>query len=212
MLHYNFTEHSKKCDLEKKESKRKTIDSNKQDYDWLFSFHIPCRIETRIFFLKGQFVLITMNSCVQHIDSELGFMEFLINNCLEYNFNVDKKLICNVERSCDVQNNWKNETKRNQLFNDRHQEVNHIYHNAAGKEYAICTTYDFGTYVSNRIELYDEYKKTKKYIEDNFKYSESLKQKCDELYNNNSIYALNDQALVVRTINELISNIKNQIK
>lgn len=212
MLHYNFTEHSKKCDLEKEKRKQKTISASKQEHDWLFDFHIPCQIETRIFFLKGQFVLITMNNCMQHLHSELDFMEFLINGLMDKKINVSKKLICNIKKSCTLGDNWKNETRRNELFNQRHDEVNHIYHNAAGKEYAICTTYDFGTYVSNRIELYDEYKKTIKYIEDNFKHFESLKQKCNELYNSNSIYAINEPALVVRTINELISNIKNQIK
>ena len=212
MLHYNFTEHSEKCDLEKEKRKQKTITASKQEHDWLFDFHIPCQIETRIFFLKGQFVLITMNNCMQHLHSELDFMEFLIKGLMDKKINVSKKLICNIKKSCTLGDNWKNEALRNQLFNQRHDEVNYIYHNAAGKEYSICTTYDFGTYISERIDLIDEYKKTKKYINENFEHTSVLERQCDALYNYNAVYKLRDSALVVRTIDELISNIKNKIK
>lgn len=203
MLHYKLIDHSEKC-LEKK---KKSIGST-------FGISIPCHIKTKLFLLKGQFILVTMNSCKQHLHSDLDFMEYLINSCAENTLKKHKKIYYNTERSIVLDKNWKNKKNRERLFNERHEEVNYIYYDNAGKKYGICTTYDFGTYIGCRVDFCNEYKKTIKYIDENFEHQEkeNLSSLSKELYENNNVYQLYDTKLVMRTTEELISNIKNKIK
>lgn len=211
MVHFKLTEHTEKCKQEKREYELKTISSNKDLY-FLHNFYIPCQVKCTIFFIKGEFIIIEHSSCSQHLSNYLDFQEFLIKKCLSQYFNPKKKLIYNVKRSCQIGKNWKNERSRNILFNESHEEVNHIYYDNASKQYAICTTYDFGTYLSNRIDLTNEYYETVEYIKNNIHDNECILDKCQELYVENRVVEANDQALVVRSIDELISNIKTKIK
>lgn len=212
MKHIQLTEHSNECVAKKQKWKEKT------DKKW-YEVYYPCSTNVILFYVKGEFILFELAECNRYDKcSRLNDNEYWVKEILKLfsNQNPKKTLYYTFNRGITDYRNWRNETKRNIIYNERHSEINYIYHSASKKEYYFTTDYDFLSFINNNTNIHNEIKKTAEYIKQTFPDQENklLRQLDDLGYKNSMPYDinLNNDKFVYRTMNELIKTIKTETK
>ena len=94
---------------------------------------------------------------------------------------------------------------RNKNLKKYHNEINFIYSDNAGKQYAITNRIPFMDSIINQDEILSNYKICKDYLIKNG--IDYLIKELDELYNYNHFFEF-DKIEVFKTIDHLIDNIK----
>lgn len=196
MKHYQLIEHTDLC-KKRKEEHKKALDT---DNGFLFSFH-NCHINNLVLFIQGEFIIIEYSDCIQGNMHHLDFKEAIIKKILKSS---KKKLYYNLERSVKYGEAWKNEASREKMFNEMHTEINYRYSDNAGKDYCFATEYNFGSFFTNLADLDNEYNETIKYLKN---YNLDLKEEVRDLYYSNYIPEFENNAVICKTIKELINKI-----
>lgn len=207
MVHHKITEHREYCKIQTKLQKEKLENLNESDPNIEFNkslINIGCGGGTSfILMVKGTFHIVEMSNCFNSLDFKLEIIKEILSTIKS-----KQKIFYKVKRSISDYENWKNEAKRELLYNNKHYEINYAYYDNRKKEYYFTTEYDFASYLINLNDFEIEYKKTKKYlIENSLNY---LLYELDNLYHLNSLpYQLNHNKDVIihKTINEFVKNI-----
>jgi len=157
--------------------------------------------ERFLFFIKNKFVLITYHNCIHNGLTHLEFKQDLINSIIVKNKIYD---VYDLER-IHLDRILKEYRLRNKNLKKYHNEINFIYSDNAGKQYAITNRIPFMDSIINQDEILSNYKICKDYLIKNG--LEHLIKELDELYNYNHFFEF-DKIEVFKTIEHLIDNIK----
>jgi len=154
-----------------------------------------------IFYIKNKFYLIKYFRCLESGDKYGLYQNWIgqilgktkiIEHYLIDRYTLDERLIESIKFSRQIKRTL--------------QQVNHVYYNAAGKEFAITTKMNFINELTNDITA--EYKNAIEYLKENdYDY---LIPELSKLYEANNIY-VND-VTICKTVDYFIETIKKQIK
>lgn len=172
--------------------------------------------ENFICYLNGEFILI------EYCDKILprgfdSFPDFALKFIRAINKNMNKKtrkiLYSSFSKSnelryiCDQK--MKNEASRNLIFSSAYKEVNLIYCDNAGKEYAIVNDIIFSDLLGDHAMTFEKYEKAKEYLKS--VYLEDRISEIEELYRSNTVISMSN-AKILTSSNQLINNIKTEVK
>lgn len=156
-----------------------------------------------LFFLGTKFILITYHQCMEHLQ-EYDFKKQLINQVIEDN-NIFE--FYEVQKSVNVADTLREFRIRNQALKNKIQQVNYLYEDLCGKQYAITTTIDYFDWLCNQDEIdqnFEDAKDTMLKKEYNW-----LLPQLKELYLANKVYNQSETEYH-KTIEHIIKSI-NQI-
>lgn len=157
--------------------------------------------ERFLFFIKNRFLIITYHRCIHNGFTHIEFKQDLINKVITKNKIYNK---FDIER-VHLDTILKDYRLRNKNLKKYHNEINFIYSDATGKQYAITNTIPFMDSICNQDEILSNYKICKDYLIKNG--LDYLMKELDELYNYNHHYEF-DKVEIFKTIDHLIDNIK----
>lgn len=159
-----------------------------------------------LFFVGNEFILITYHKCMEGGDG-YNFKKELIEQVIE-KFKIFPRY--EVNRGVDVEKNLKNFRLRNIPLRKFIKQVNFIYSDATGKEYAITTLIEYLDSICNEDAIRKNYKEATEYLS-NYKY-DSLLDELYSLYSANSFGNINDAAECHKTTEHIIKSIRQLIK
>ena len=162
--------------------------------------------ERFLFFLGNRFGLITYHRCLSRYD-HYDFKKFLIEKVIT-NSKVFEKW--EVNRGVSVASELRNFRLKNKELRKYIQQVNYIYSNASGKEYAITTKTDYLDTICNQDELDKNFKKAEAFLKS--KEYDWLLPKLKALYNANTFVRSWDDLEVFKTTEHLIKSINQLTK
>lgn len=191
MKHVVWEEHSSLCD--------KIIYRNG------YAFGCELKPNHFIFYANNDFVMLTYFMCMEHGDAP-DFKMRIINSCIG---SAKKHDLFSVERGRYGSSISRN-LKTNNILKKHHTQINHIYADACGREYAITTTHPYIDDLCNQENLTNNYSKAKDYLI-NGNYDEYLIEELDNLYVLNKMYD-NSAIEHIKTIDQLIKLINQQTK
>jgi hypothetical protein len=202
MLEHYIDSHSCEC-LKENERYELLIDSVKE---YSFNGYDICNKNPKrfLFFIKNKFVLITYHSCIHPGQSHIEFKQELIKKIIVNNKIYNKFEIGRVHLDVVL----KQYRLRNKNLKKYHDEINYIYSDNAGKQYAICNEIPFIDSICNQDEILENYKIAKEYLIKNG--LEYLLEDLDELYYSNHHFEF-DKVEIFKTIDHLITNLQKQI-
>ena len=170
-----------------------------------------CRLnpQTEVILFNNEFIIITYNSCLQSGKSSNEFILELIKNS---NTATKKKEIGKYffsEKSYKLTE--VTDIKRNMLADMKKAiiEYNYIYHDNAGKRYAIVSYHSYEDQLFNWDRLNEEYTKTIDYLNNKI-HLHYLDEEVKNLFNANFIYPVNNEITIHKTIESIIKEI-NQL-
>jgi hypothetical protein len=202
MVEYYIDSHSNDC-LSYNEKYNNVNDEMKS---LVFNSYDVCNRNPKrfLFFIKNKFIIITYHSCILYGQSHLDFKQELIKKIIVNNKIYNKFEIGRVHLDVVL----KEYRLRNKNLKKYHDEINYIYSDNAGKQYAICNEIPFIDSICNQDEILENYKIAKEYLIKNG--LEYLLEDLDELYYSNHHFEF-DKIEIFRTIDHLVNNLKNQI-
>lgn len=166
--------------------------------DWCFT-------NTTLLMVKGEFIVIEYQNCLElssHIDFNLALVKQILKRCSHTE-------LSKVEKSIALDKSWSNQKKREMIYNSKHREVNYIYANNAGKLYSINSLMNFGEAVEIQERLDSELNDVIDYLQENN--LQHLIENAKDLHRFNFTYQLRKDEYIVRAIDEIVTNIKQQI-
>lgn len=193
--HIHFDYHSSLCSENPREfslSQREYCEMNKQEV---------------VIFIKNQFVLITYNKCVANHEYE--FIQEISNTIHK---NSKTKDLLRVERSVNINEDFRRNRLRGVQFKNYSEEVHYIYYSAS-RAYAITSKMKYLDYFTNRLDFREKYNAFIEYISDEkncVEQVEYLKNCAEKLYRENFIIEPT-KLETYRTVNNLITNLKKQL-
>jgi hypothetical protein len=173
-----------------------------------------------VLYLRKQFILIEYNYDVKHKDfrcySENEFALYLIK-AINGNAVKDKKLRgYDTRKSQSISDKILREKNKEMLFFKKHFEINYLYGDNAGREYAITTDAMFTDLVDTNISISDELKSFKNYINElpiERQVKEYLTESAEHLaYKNRQILGHINEKFVVQSTEELIKLMNKKLK
>lgn len=215
MIHIKFFD-KEKCQKEYDEIQQKMCHSgNKTDVDFYKSmmlssfFNKNLASNYALIFIYGEFVLIEYNNDNIGYKSEPDFIKDVIQRI--YNANGDKFKIkrFDTNKSVRIDNkDFKKEVELSKLLSGFYKEINYIYSDNAGKQYAIVTDVMGIELNENRESKLNNYLEAKKYLnENNLNF---LRSGIDELYDKSDKVYFSEKA-ILNSIDELVNQIKTEI-
>ncbi len=159
--------------------------------------------ERFLFYLNGQFALITYNKCLE-FGNHLNYKQDLIDKIITQNKIYD---IWDVER-VNIEMALQNYRRTNHLKKYISQ-VNYIYSNNAGKEYCITTRVKFVDALINNDALIKNYKAGIISLEE--KKLDYLLPQLEKLYKANIFYC-DSEIEICKTIDHLVTQINKLTK
>lgn len=170
-------------------------------------FNRMCEINPKrfLFFLGTKFVLITYHYCMAAYD-EYDFKKRLVKKVIDDSQIFD---LYEIERGVDVKSTLQEFRIRNQSLRKQIQQVNYIYSDATGKEYAITTTLDYLDWLCNQDDIDQNYEAAKDMITKN-QYDWLLPQ-LDQLYFSNKVYNQHETEYC-KSIDHIIQEINKYTK
>lgn len=157
-----------------------------------------------LFFLDNKFGIVTYFSCMENYD-EYGWKMTIINQIITNNKIYESY---KVNKSISVAKELANFRKSATLANKVMQQVNYIYADNAGREYAITTKTKMLERLMNNEDIQNAYIDAKEFIlEKGYKH---LLPQLENLYINNSIGVFESD--IAKTIPHLIKLITKKTK
>lgn len=155
-----------------------------------------------VFYADFDFYLVTVPNCLlPKYANEPEKKRFMIEIMYK-----QKKLKCNVQKSWEAGKKLKAMMRGDAEINELQYEVNAVYENLTGKQYAIVTKKHFIDFVINQDTLRDNYEKAIQYLKDIDR--ERFVDEVTELYYYNAFERL-EPAILVKTIDHLTKQLKN---
>lgn len=173
-------------------------DHSCRNNDWCFN-------DSTLLMVKGEFIIIEYNRCLEfssHIDFNLALTKQILKKSSHTELH-------KVQKSIALDKSWSNQKKRDMIYNSKHREVNYIYSDNAGRLYCINSLVDFGEAVEIQSKLDTELNEALDYINENNLHH--LTDKAKQLHQFNFTYQLRKDEYIVRAIDEIVTNIKQQI-
>jgi hypothetical protein len=170
----------------------------------IVNMHDACKLSyfEFVFYADFEFYLISVPNCIlPNYLNEPEKKRMLIESLYK-----QKKLKYNVEKSWDAGKKLKAMLKGEAEINELKHEVNAIYENMTGKEYAIVTKKPFIDFVVNADTFRDNYNKSIKYLQENDK--ERFIPEVEDLFDMNAMYNL-QPVILIKTIDHLTKQLKN---
>ena len=160
--------------------------------------------ERFLFFLGNQFFLITYHSCLSHdkYDFKKSLIEQLIGK-----YKIFERW--NVNRGVNTEKDLKDFRIRNKELKKYVQQVNYLYYDASGREYAITTLTNYIESICNQDLINDNYKKAKEVLEK--KGYDWLINELKGLLMANKLY-ITDETEYFKTTEHLIKSINKLTK
>ncbi len=198
MKHIIIDQHANLCHCHK---------DSKEEKCWL-SNYCTLNPERFLFFHDNDFHVITYFKCMtygNHNDFKEELLSIFIGK-------YSKAEVYDLSRSWEVEGALKESRLRGVEFNVHLHEINYVYSDVTGKEYAIAVKRDLNhKLISNdTIEKNYELALNKINSDENLKGSKYLKDKLKELKHHNMIYI--SDAEVIKSTKHLITKFKKQIK
>jgi hypothetical protein len=164
--------------------------------------------ERFVFFHEKDFHIITYFKCMDGGDRN-QFKEEILGLFIE---KYDKVETYEISRSWEVEGALKESRLRGIEFDIYLHEVNHVYSDAAGKEYAIATKRSLVDKLNTNEIIKANYKLALDKInsDENLKDSRYIKSKLSELKMHNLLYI--SDAEIVKSTKHLIKKFNKQIK
>ncbi len=161
------------------------------------------RPERFLFFLSNDFFLITYPDCLNTPDRYSFKVDIIEQMCKK------SKHMClyEIDRGWELSKSLKDYRIKNRALKKIITQVNYIYTNAVGKEFAITTTVNYIDAICNQDLIDENYKKAKYFLE-KMEY-DFLLQPLQNLYFNNRVFFENDNIEVHKTIEHLTKTINN---
>lgn len=157
-----------------------------------------------LFFLDNKFFLISYYGCIEYYD-HLEFKEMLVKKVIDqYNIYDLYKVNRGVRVSDELAKFRKTTTLNNKII----QQVNYIYSDAAGRQYAITTKIKMLDRIINEDEIKNSYKEAKAYLKQ--KEYDYLIDELDRLIEHNYLGVCESD--IVKTIPHLIKLITKKTK
>jgi hypothetical protein len=158
-----------------------------------------------LLFIKNKYLIVRYNSC-QNQFSHLDYKQDLIKRIVS-----DNKIfeLYEVEREKYSYNDFCIWGKLNLPLKKSAKQVNYIYFDNAGKQYAITTKTDFFDEIFSQNERDIAFIKAKDYLQNMG--LDCLIDNLKQLHQVNSINEIND-IVIVKTIDNLLKSIHQQIK
>ena len=169
-----------------------------------YDLHEACKINyfEFIFYANFDFYLISIPNCLlPSSQSNQEKKRMLVESLYR-----QKKLKHNVEKSWDATKKLNAILKGEAEINQLQHEVNSLYCNNAGKNYAIVTKKPFIDFIANSDLVTENYKSAIKYLNE-FDKKEFINE-VEELYYLNTFYGI-QQATLIKTIDHLTKQLKN---
>jgi hypothetical protein len=157
-----------------------------------------------LFFLHNKFHIITYHLC-HHYD-HIEYKKELLNLIIEKNKIYEK---WEVRKSQHVDVALKNFRLHDKNLKKYHTQVNYLYGDNAGKQYAITTEIKYLDFVCDLDEFMKNYKSAKDYLKEND--LDYLEQQLEDLYEANVIYDI-CEVEKFKTIEHLIKLINEKTK
>jgi hypothetical protein len=174
------------------------------DNDWL-GRHCEYNPVRFLFFLKGKFILITYYSCMEMLgkyEFKVGLIKQVIGQNKVYPS-------YEVQKSVHVDTHLKQFNVDNNALNKWIREVNYLYCDNTGKEYAITTRVRVIDSICSQDEIEENYKAAKKVLEE--KEYTWLLDSLNELKWRNRMYQ-KQPAIYHNTIDQIIKSINQLTK
>jgi hypothetical protein len=191
MPHIFCSEHNEDCSMDKK-------------IDW-FGYEEStrrfCRPITTVFYHKGNFYIITYNSCINKCSTDADFYQPLFKQLMEC-----KKSKYFENNRTYLEDELRAIVKENALLKRDIKEINQIYTTCFNKTYCIYTDMPYCDYMSYIIDIEDNYKTALSYAKENKMYD--IAEQIEELYKANNFYDFCEDKLILKTIDELTKLLK----
>lgn len=160
--------------------------------------------ERFLFFLGNQFFLITYHSCLSY--DKYDFKKFLIEQVCEKYKIIER---WTVNKGVNVNEDLKDFRIRNKELKKYIQQVNYLYYDATGREYAITTLTNYIEAICDQDLILDNYKKAREILKK--KEYEWLINQLEKLLCANRLY-ITDETEYFKTTEHLIKSIKKLTK
>jgi len=164
-----------------------------------------CRSWQQVFYFNGEFIFVETPNCIwtNPFLSDFEKIEIMLEKSTH-------KWIIDVNRSIHMDREFKNYRLRGARLKKWVEEVNFLYYDNAGKEYAVTTRIKFTQDLINQIKLKEEYEKAIEYL-NNSAFSPSVfKDNIEGLYRKNMMYLT--PAEEYRTLKHLRLELNKKIK
>jgi hypothetical protein len=142
-----------------------------------------CSTWQQVFYFNGEFVFIEMPRCnwSGSLMSDFEKIEIMLENSKH-------KWILDVGRSANMDREFKNYRIRGTRLKKWVDEVNFLYYDNAGRQYAVTTKIKFTEDLVNQAKLEEEYKKAKDFLEEGAFSSSWFSESVDDIYKENKMY------------------------
>lgn len=157
-----------------------------------------------LFFVGTKFYLVTYHDCMSY--DQYDFKKEIVSSCID-----QKKIfeLYKVNRGVNIRDNLRDFRIRNMSLKKYIEQVNYIYSDNAGKEYAITTRTKYLDLICDQNAILESYIDAKEFLlKHNYNY---LLIQLDKLYQENILFG-NDDTETVKTIDSLINFIHKEIK
>jgi hypothetical protein len=203
-VHIIIKEHKEECEL-----------SVRQFWDSKMTGHDFCKMNPQheVFLLYDRFYLLTYNSCLsRHYNNKHEF----IKHFMEVGINAKNLPIRRLKMSVNYTEELKKMFEQELFLENYINQVNYLYSDNAGKQYAIVSKIDFLEYDFTHEFLYKNYLEMTKYLDDFFKANinvkESLKQKLQDIYCNQVQSTESNEKInkiIFKTVNQAFKQLNN---
>lgn len=142
-----------------------------------------CNTWQQVFYFRGEFVFVEMPNCIWHGTSLSDFekIEIMLENSKH-------KHIYDVKRSMHLDREFKNYRIRGARLKKWVDEVNFIYYDNAGRQYAVTTKIKFTEDLINQSKLKEEYEKAIEFLNEGAFSPSSFEDKIKRIYEENFMY------------------------
>ena len=186
--------HSTYCEIQTKQ------EQNKKN-EWAdYCIRTPKKV---LFMAGNQFYFVTYFTCMEQ-GAKLDFIQDIIKQCLGSTKIFERYA---VERT-NVNDDLKEFRIRGKVLKKYIEQINYLYQNADGREYAITTKANYMEAIVNDDLLKENYEIAKKFFEGkNDKY---FLEELKDLYLANCLWV--DDIEVIKSVDNLIDKINNNLK
>lgn len=147
--------------------------------------HFICNTWQQVFYFNGEFVFLEMPSCVWNgtLLSDFEKIEIILEKSKP-----NHKNVWDVKRSMNMDIEFKNYRIRGARLRKWVDEVNFLYYDNAGRQYAVVTRTKFTEDLINQSKLKEEYEKAKDFLKEGMFSPSQFSESIDKIYKENYMF------------------------